>query len=96
MDVFQTAFKYQMIHVLAIFAAVIFSKLSGQSGMLTAAWLFLAGIILFSGSLYLLAAKNLLGIAAWRWLGPITPLGGLSLIAGWLLLAWSILRMKWN
>jgi len=97
MDVFQTAFKYQMIHVLAVFAAVILYKMNGENGIFyTSAWFFIAGIVLFSGSLYLLAAKELLGIENWRWLGPVTPLGGLSFITGWLLLAWGILKMKWH
>jgi uncharacterized membrane protein YgdD (TMEM256/DUF423 family) len=47
------------------------------------AGLFGAGALIFSGSLYLLA------LTGWRWLGPVTPIGGLSMIAGWLILAWS-------
>jgi uncharacterized membrane protein YgdD (TMEM256/DUF423 family) len=49
-------------------------------------WLFLAGIVLFSGSLYLLTLGGL------RWMGAVTPLGGLAFIFGWLLLAWRIAR----
>jgi len=94
LSLFQTGFKYQMIHVLAILFSVILYKLSSQPLSLTAAWFFMAGIFLFSGSLYLLASKTLLDIEGWSWLGPVTPLGGLSFITGWLILAWSALRMK--
>jgi uncharacterized membrane protein YgdD (TMEM256/DUF423 family) len=52
----------------------------------------MAGIVLFSGSLYLLSTASLLGISNLKWLGPITPIGGLFLIAGWLLLAFSIAK----
>lgn len=94
LSIFQTGFKYQMIHVLAILLSVLLYKVYAQPLSLTAAWFFMAGIFLFSGSLYLLANKTLLHIEAWSWLGPITPLGGLSFITGWLILAWSALRMK--
>jgi uncharacterized membrane protein YgdD (TMEM256/DUF423 family) len=51
-----------------------------------AGWLFVAGIIIFSGSLYVLVFSGL------RWLGAITPIGGVAFIAGWVLLAWTALR----
>lgn len=78
---FETAVRYHLIHGLALFVVAwaagkwpgTFVNLSG--------YLFLAGIILFSGSLYLLVLTNT------RWLGAITPLGGLAFLAGWLLLA---------
>jgi len=57
-----------------------------DAGMIKAAgWLLAAGIVLFSGSLYVLSVRNI------RWLGPITPLGGLAFIAGWVLLAVGVL-----
>ncbi|MCS6897724.1 MAG: DUF423 domain-containing protein, partial [Nitrospira sp.] len=52
----------------------------------TAGWLFAAGILMFCGSLYGLT------LLEWRWLGPITPIGGLAFIVGWLLLAWRMWR----
>jgi uncharacterized membrane protein YgdD (TMEM256/DUF423 family) len=74
LSVFETGVRYQMYHALAIPLAIwLSSPLSG--------WLFFSGIILFSGSLYLIA---LLGV---RSLGFITPLGGLLFLAGWLALA---------
>jgi uncharacterized membrane protein YgdD (TMEM256/DUF423 family) len=80
---YEKAVWYQMVHALAMFAVVLaLGRWPLSSRMLnTAGWLFLAGSILFSGSLYLL---SLTGI---RWLGAITPLGGVAFALGWLLLA---------
>ena len=57
-----------------------------QALLKTSGYLFMAGIVLFSGSLYVLALSGI------RWLGAITPLGGVAFLAGWALLAWSMLR----
>lgn len=79
--VFQTGVQYQMIHTLAILAVALLQFwASSNLLMMLAGWLFVIGIILFSGSLYLLAVtKN-------RAFGPITPLGGLAFLAGWVCL----------
>ncbi|QDX92734.1 DUF423 domain-containing protein [Brevibacillus laterosporus] len=75
---FQTGAQYQMYHSLALVIIAILVKVLGTSTLLTAAgWLFVVGIVLFSGSLY---ALSLSGI---RKLGAITPLGGLAFLAGW-------------
>jgi len=72
----KTAVFYHLIH------AVLLAVLAGRTEVpRLASWLFAAGIVIFSGSLYVLALTNL------RWLGAITPLGGLALLAGWALLA---------
>jgi len=87
LEVFQTAVTYQMYHSIAL---VLLALLSGQG--LPRKWLgwsagfFLAGILLFSGSLYLLVLTDI------RWIGPITPLGGMSFMVGWALLITSGLR----
>lgn len=79
--VFETAARYQMYHALALLA-VAWAATQWPSGLtLAAGWLFIAGITIFSGSLYLL---SLTGV---RWLGAITPLGGAAFLAGWLCLA---------
>lgn len=84
MDTYKTGVQYHMIHGLGMILAALAAGLWGDSRKLRwSARLFLIGIILFSGSLYLLA------VAGWKWLGPITPLGGVSFIAGWLMLALS-------
>jgi uncharacterized membrane protein YgdD (TMEM256/DUF423 family) len=79
---FETAVRYQMLHALAILAAAL---LGGERAAF-AGLLFLAGIALFSGSLYLLVLTGV------RWLGAITPLGGVAFIAGWGVLALAGLR----
>lgn len=73
----QTAVQYHLIHAMALLALALFARATGRSVTLPSA-LMVAGVALFSGSLYLLAT------AGWKWLGPVTPLGGLCLIAGWL------------
>ena len=73
----QTAVQYHLIHALALLALALFARATGRSVTLPSA-LLLAGMALFSGSLYLLATVG------WKWLGPVTLLGGLCLIAGWL------------
>jgi uncharacterized membrane protein YgdD (TMEM256/DUF423 family) len=82
--VFETGARYQMYHALALLAvAGAVARWPGPAG--AAGWLFVAGTVLFSGSLYLLALTGL------RWLGAITPLGGLAFIAGWAALVWGAL-----
>jgi len=83
---FETAVHYQMTHSLGLLlVGVLMLVLGVKPPWLTAAWSFAAGILLFSGSLYGLA---LLG---WRWLGPVTPIGGALFIVGWLALAYGLL-----
>jgi uncharacterized membrane protein YgdD (TMEM256/DUF423 family) len=85
LEVWQTAVQYQLVHAVALVGLAGWLRTAPQgaarSRAAKAAWLWTAGVILFSGSLYLLAA------GAPRWVGPITPLGGLSLLAGWLFVA---------
>ena len=86
MAVFQTGVQYQMYHALGlILVSAIMGRMSGWL-IQTAGWAFVAGIVLFSGSLYVLA---LTGITLF---GAITPIGGLAFMAGWAVLAWSTLR----
>ncbi len=85
--IFEKAVQYQFIHALAMLVVALLWRQSGAR----LGWvggLFLAGIVCFSGSLYLLACRDLLpfGVA---WAGPVTPLGGLCFLAGWGLLAFS-------
>ena len=89
---FETGVRYQFLHALAIFAAVWLADRSGLTLPLVAGALFVVGMVLFSGSIYLLATRTLLGIESWRWLGPITPLGGLCFIAGWVMLLVAVMR----
>ena len=82
--VFETGIRYQMIHGLALFVVAWLSARSSDSLITMAGVCFFAGIVIFSGSLYIL---SLTGIKAW---GAVTPIGGLSFLAGWVcLVLWS-------
>ncbi len=87
--VFETAVQYHFYHSLALLAVGLLALSQPQTVMLkSSGWLFFIGILIFSGSLYLLSITGV------RWLGAITPLGGLSFIAGWACLAatgWKLL-----
>jgi uncharacterized membrane protein YgdD (TMEM256/DUF423 family) len=86
LTIFETAARYQMYHALALLAVACVASRWPGSAVQAAGWLFAAGIVVFSGSLYLLA------LTSTRWLGAVTPLGGLALLAGWLALAWAVVR----
>jgi uncharacterized membrane protein YgdD (TMEM256/DUF423 family) len=85
LEVFETGARYQMYHALALVLAG-FLATTVARGAHVAGWLFQAGIVLFSGSLY---ALSLTGI---KTLGAITPVGGVAFLAGWLWLAWTSWR----
>ena len=83
LDVFQTGVQYHMYHSLALLGvAVLMQQMPGASLLKIAGLLFLAGIVIFSGSLYVLALSGI------RWLGAITPIGGVAFLAGWACLCW--------
>ena len=78
---FETGVRYQMYHALALLGVVVALGHWPQSNLaLWAGWLFVAGIVIFSGSLYALA------LSGQRWLGDVTPLGGVAFISGWICL----------
>ncbi len=81
---FETAVKYHFYHTFAVFIAAFLCQSYPSKWLFRAGIGFVLGIVLFSGSLYLMACKNLLGIESWSWLGPITPLGGLFFIVSWI------------
>jgi uncharacterized membrane protein YgdD (TMEM256/DUF423 family) len=83
LGIFETAARYQMYHALALLAVAWTITRGGGSTAHWAGWLFVIGTVLFSGSLYLLALTGI------RWLGAITPLGGVAFLTGWLCLALS-------
>lgn len=88
-DVFQTGVTYEMYHALALVAVgILLARFSSEGSvwLSSAGWLFIAGSILFSGSLYLLA------VTGTTWLGAITPLGGVAFLLGWLALAIGVVR----
>ena len=84
---YNTAVQYQMLHAVVVLVIVLLARTSESTALYHAAGTtMLVGILLFSGSLF---GLTLLG---WRWLGPITPLGGLMLIAGWAVLLLALVR----
>ncbi|MDB9527606.1 DUF423 domain-containing protein [Oscillatoria sp. CS-180] len=89
-EVFGTGIRYQMYHALALLAVAILLSIIKEATpwFMAAGWLFIAGVVLFSGSLYLI---SLAGIKA---VGPITPLGGVAFLAGWACLAIAALRIS--
>lgn len=91
---FKTGVQYQMYHALALLVtAVLFAKQPSKS-IRWAGRCFITGVVLFSGSLYLLTFLKIQGSAATRFVGPVTPVGGLFFIIGWLLLMIGILNIK--
>jgi uncharacterized membrane protein YgdD (TMEM256/DUF423 family) len=95
MEVWHTAVQYQFFHV---FVLLFLSKMTRNKTRLIndCYYLFTFGVIFFSGSLYLLSCRDLLG---WRWIqftGPVTPLGGLFLIGGWVTLGIAAITNKLN
>ena len=85
--VWQTAAQYHAWHGLALFGVGLLMRISPDlRGLAAVAWCFVAGIVMFSGSLYLLAATGVTGF------GIVTPVGGIAFLAGWATLAWAVLR----
>jgi uncharacterized membrane protein YgdD (TMEM256/DUF423 family) len=82
--VFETGVRYQMYHGLGLLGLAWAISRWPEKRLATAAWLLVAGTVVFSGSLYILV------LTGTRWFGAITPIGGVALIAGWGLTAWRL------
>ena len=89
-DTFKTGAQYQFYHALAIGFATLISQFIDNQWVKRVNWSFLLGIILFSGSLYILTLGKVLNTEGVNWVGVITPLGGLFFLFGWIALAWGI------
>ncbi len=83
---FETGVRYQVYHALALLATAWAATRWPGGPVHAAGWLFVAGILLFSGSLYVLV------LAGQRWMGAVTPFGGLCFLVAWALLAWTAFR----
>ena len=90
--VFQTGVTYQMYHALALLALALIPGLGIQKVRIVFR-VFVLGIFLFCGSLYILALKSVLPFSV-SFLAPVTPIGGLLLISSWALLTYSVVKMK--
>jgi uncharacterized membrane protein YgdD (TMEM256/DUF423 family) len=86
LDIFEVGVRYQIYHALGLIAVAWATSKWPEANLNAVGWCFIVGIVIFSGSLYLLSATGM------RWLGAITPIGGLAFLAGWAILIWSLNR----
>jgi len=86
--VFEAAVRYQLFHALALVLVAILAERNQSRALQTAGWGFLVGIGVFAGSLYILT------LAGQRWLGAVTPVGGVAFLVGWGAFAWGFLRKE--
>ena len=85
-QVFETGARYQMVHALALLIVGMLGARLGGGAASVAGWSFLGGTVLFSGSLYALA------LSGQRWMGAITPVGGVAFLLGWAAVVWGAVR----
>lgn len=94
LNVFETGVRYQFYHVLALlFTGIIYKEINSRY-IKWAGILFITGIILFCGSLYVMTILNALLLPRYNWIGAITPIGGLSFILGWIFLFLGCLKVN--
>ena len=94
MHAYRTAVNYQFIHTLAIFCTALLYRIYRIRGLFYVCLFFLGGILLFSGSLYILAFKDLIHIPGIKLIGLMTPLGGLALMGSWAAIFFTVVRIK--
>ncbi len=85
-SIFETGVRYQFYHVFALFTVAILYNHFSSKFVLWSGWMFLVGILLFSGSLYALTAVEGMVQPGYKWIGAVTPIGGLAFILGWIFL----------
>ncbi len=86
LSIFETAVRYQFYHVFALALVAVLYKEFKNNLIEWAGFLFILGTLFFSGSLYLLTFKTVINLGGLNWVGPITPIGGVFFIAGWVCL----------
>ena len=91
---FNTGVRYQMIHAVVLLFLFLLGNKFEMKQFKIAAHLIFFGVVLFSGSIYLLTLKNIIGLEVLKFAGPITPIGGLLIITGWLFIVLGAMKMK--
>ncbi len=91
---YDTAVKYQFYHVFALALTGVLYQSFPSKWLLIAGRLFIAGIFVFSGSLYLLTLLAINGYHQFNWLGAITPIGGILLVFAWIMMGYTLIRFK--
>ncbi len=91
---YDTAVKYQFYHVFALALTGMLYQSFPSKWLLIAGRLFIAGIVVFSGSLYLLTLLGINGYHQFNWLGAITPIGGVLFVLAWIMIGFSLFRHK--
>jgi len=91
---FNAGVRYQMIHAVVLIGLFLLGIKFEMKQFRIAAQLIFWGVILFSGSIYLLTLKNIIGVEALKFAGPITPIGGLLIITGWLFMVLGAMKVK--
>ena len=86
LNIFDVGVRYHMYHALGLLAVAWAIARWPEASLNAAGWAFIVGIVIFSGSLYILSIFDI------RWLGAITPLGGLAFLIGWAILVWSVAK----
>jgi len=94
MSAYETAVQYHFYHTFAIFCTALLYRIYRIKGLFFICLFFLGGICLFSGSLYILSMKDLLGIENTKFIGLLTPLGGLALMGSWAAIFFTVIRIK--
>ncbi|MBL7896373.1 MAG: DUF423 domain-containing protein [Bacteroidia bacterium] len=96
LDGFEKGVKYHMYHTIGMLLLIILNKLEDNKYFMWAYAFFFWGIVMFSGSLYFLTTRNLMGMDWLKFLGPVTPIGGICFIIGWICLGLSLLKSDKN
>ena len=93
---FQTGVRYQMMHAVVLLFLFLLTNRFDSKQFKIASHLIFWGVILFSGSIYILTLKNIIGIEALKFVGPITPIGGLLIITGWIFIVIGGVKLQAN
>ena len=94
LSAYKTCVQYHFVHTIALFCTSLLYRTYRIKGLFYVGLYFLAGILLFSGSLYLLAIKDLIGLPLPKLFGILTPIGGMALLGAWAAIFFTIIKIK--